>query len=233
MSGNIKQLREQLNISQAQAAEAIGVSRPTFEKIEADSTKLTVAQEKELANLLGVETTSLHSRVTAQATETYDENVYKSMIRNFITKAGAKSDGRITKTKLAKLLYLADFAWFYSNSKSMSGLEYRRLPQGPVPNEFFRIIDELYDSGEIDIKYSGRAQMVGLTEQDAALNDTILSPQQQSLIDDISKEWKDARTETIVNYTHSQLPWKLCESGEIIPYDLITQEDPSHVYQRS
>jgi hypothetical protein len=56
---------------------------------------------------------------------------------------GSDADGKIPKTKLAKLLYLIDFISYYEQSSSISNLEYRKLPLGPVPYEYFEILDEL------------------------------------------------------------------------------------------
>ncbi len=49
---------------------------------------------------------------------------------------GAMKDGKITKTKLAKLVYLVDFAKFYKFLVPMTGFEYKKLPFGPVTVEF-------------------------------------------------------------------------------------------------
>lgn len=46
----------------------------------------------------------------------------------------------------------------------------------------------------------------------------------------IVEKWKDKKTNEIVNFTHNQLPYALCRENEIIPYELITQEDPDLVY---
>ena len=50
------------------------------------------------------------------------------------------------------------------------------------------------------------------------------------MIESIGAKWKDKKTAEIVNFTHNQLPYKICQPDEIIPYELITQEDPSYVY---
>jgi hypothetical protein len=49
-------------------------------------------------------------------------------------------------------------------------------------------------------------------------------------IGEIAQKWKDKRTNEIVNFTHNQLPYKLCSENEIIPYELIIQEDPEYVF---
>lgn len=229
---NIKRLREQLDISQASVADRIGISRPSYDKIESGEKELTINQAHELADILGVNVTELFNDAFGEPTVAYDERKYKDMIRRFIAYAGAEIDGRIPKTKLAKLLYLADFAWFYENLESISGLEYRRIPQGPVPDEYFRVIDNMYDNGEIDIRFSGKAMMISLNERTIDSLDRSLTDEQDRLIQEIAKEWKSARTETIVNFTHSQDPWRMCAESEIIPYELIIQEDPNRVYKR-
>lgn len=229
---NIKRLREQLGISQSVAAERLGVSRPSYDKVETGEKELTIKQASDLAGMLGVSFNDLFGDSFGEITDSYDERRYKDMIRRFILYAGADGDGRIPKTKLAKLLYLADFTWFYEHLESISGLEYRRIPQGPVPDEYFRVIDDMYDTGEIDIKFSGKAMMISLNEDALDPQDKMVSDKQDELFKDIAKEWKEARTEAIVNFTHSQDPWRMCAESEIIPYELIIQEDPDRVYKR-
>ena len=71
-----------------------------------------------------------------------------------------RQDGRFTKTKLAKLLYFADFAWFYNHLESMSGMQYRKIKYGPVSDMYFRVIDEMFDSGEINIESTDEGAMI-------------------------------------------------------------------------
>ena len=54
---------------------------------------------------------------------------------------------KIPKTKLAKLLYLADFAWYYEHLQSMSGMRYKKMQYGPVPNNYFALVDEAEHQG--------------------------------------------------------------------------------------
>ena len=50
------------------------------------------------------------------------------------------------------------------------------------------------------------------------------------LIKKIAEKWKNKKTSEIVNFTHIQLPYSICRDNELIPYELITQEDPDSVY---
>ena len=226
----IKRLRESLGLSQQYMADALGMSRPSYDKVEAGTKELTVAEARKLSDELGTSFDIIF--MNSEPSTSYDKERYKEMIRRFIRYAGADSDGRIPKTKLAKLLYLLDFSWYYDNLESVSGLQYRRIAQGPVPDEFFRTIEEMYDTEEIDIKLRGRAMMISLNEELDPANKHLLSDEQDKRLREIAAQWKTANTRAIVDYTHSQLPWKYCEPNELIPYDAIVQEDPDHVYRR-
>ena len=140
-------------------------------------------------------------------------------------------DGKTTKTKLAKLLYLADFGWYYSHLTSMSGMQYRKIPYGPVPDMYFRVIDELYEEGKIDIeKTKDGAMLISQTTSGERTPVKLITTEEKKLMQEISKKWKNKRTQEIVDFAHNQLPYKICSDSEIIPYELITQEDPEYVY---
>ena len=135
------------------------------------------------------------------------------------------------KTKLAKLLYLADFSWFYEKMESMSGMQYRRIQYGPVPDLYFRALDELEEEGRIN-RDNKNSDVTLISENEGSKRSPLnkLNKQELDLIKKIAEKWKDKKTRDIVNFTHNQLPFKLCAPDEIIPYELIIQEDPKYVY---
>lgn len=227
----LKQIRTAKELSQEQMAEILGVSRPTYADIEKGVGEVTLSALGRVAKELGV---SLGSLVVGEDFQTEQEinkalQKYKSMLLYLLHCGADAKDGKITKTKLAKLLYLADFAWFYENLKPMSGLAYRRLAYGPVPDQYFRAIDELTDSKQIAITTSSKGALMIAAVEDTAPTYG-LSKQEMALMQAICRKWKDRNTTDIVNFTHDQLPWKLCRENEVIPYELIIQEDPEHVY---
>ena len=230
ISNNIEQARLACGYTQEQVAHAIGLSRPTYINIESGKKELTVRQAEALSSMLRIsmddilgvsDGTSVFSDVL-KSTEKY-----KQMILNSL-KAGADGDGKITKTKLAKLVYLADFIWYYLNSKPMSGMTYRKLPRGPVADVYFRALDELEEDGTIIRELKGKAVLFSLVEQGAPYSR--LSVDELDLIEKIGKAWSSKSTNDIVSFTHDQLPWQICRDGEVIPYGLITQEEPERVY---
>ena len=230
ISSNIEKARSMRGYSQEQVARALGVSRPTYVNIETGKKELTISQAKALSSMLKIglddilgdtDGASLFSNVIASTEK------YKQIILNAL-KHGADSDGKITKTKLAKLVYLADFIWYYRNSSPMSGMTYRKLPRGPVADVYFRALDELEEEGVIIREPKGQAVLFSLVEREAPTSK--LSDDELDLIVKISKAWQGKSTGDIVNFTHEQLPWQICREGEVIPYNLITQEEPERVY---
>jgi transcriptional regulator with XRE-family HTH domain len=224
---HLKELRTSKGLSQEVVANAIGVSRPTYSAIEAGTQELSLEEGKKLAALFSIGVDELLTGNTP------DIEKYKQMILTYL-RMNISKDGKIPKTKLAKMLYLADFAWFYEHMESMSGMPYRKIAYGPVPDTFFRVLDELEESGKIviDRKSSEGKDMLLISEAETNKNEKIrtLSKEEVALMQKIAKKWKDKKTNEIVNFTHNQLPYFLCRENELIPYELITQEDAEAVY---
>ena len=214
---NIETIRNARGFTQEQVADVIGVSRVTYINVTKGRRDLTTKELEKLAAFFDVPVTELfdHPRNNEKFRQ-----MYLYILRRF-------REG-IPKTKLAKLLYLADFSHFYDNLLPMSGVRYVRREYGPVADIFFELTEDLYDKGKIDIEPLDYALMIKLTSKEQ--EETLLSVEEKSLIDEICNYWKDRRTSEIINFTHEQKPWKMCRDGEYIPYSLIIQEDPDHVY---
>ncbi|OJI08667.1 MAG: hypothetical protein COV08_03195 [Candidatus Vogelbacteria bacterium CG10_big_fil_rev_8_21_14_0_10_49_38] len=221
----IRTLRNERGFSQSDLAIKLGMSRPSYIAIEQGRKELTLSEAEKLSEIFGVSLKEMESGISAN----YEK--YKQMILAYIRNAGSKKDGRITKTKLAKLVYLADFAWFYNHLESMSGMQYRKIQYGPVPDSYFRAIDELFEDGQIEINPTeDGAMLISQTRNGAKIALSEISKDEEELIKSISEKWKDKNTQEIITFTHNQLPYAICLDNEIIPYELITQENPSDVY---
>ncbi|MDO8668145.1 MAG: helix-turn-helix domain-containing protein [bacterium] len=221
----IKELRTKKGLSQVEVAEKLGISRSSYISFEQGKIELNMSEATKLTDIFGVSLEEMKAGLKPNYAK------YKQMILAYL-RADNGMGGKITKTKLAKLLYLADFAWFYKNLESMSGMAYRRIQYGPVPDSYFRAVDELYEDGLIDLDCTTKdgAFLISLARPGERDNLSELNVAEKKLIKDISAKWKDKRTQEIVKFTHDQLPYQICEDNEIIPYGLITQEDPDHVY---
>lgn len=221
----VKKLRVKRGFSQLELATKLGISRPSYIAIEQGKRELSFSEAEKLSDVFGVSLKEIENGVSAN----YEK--YKQMILAYIRSAGSRKDGCITKTKLAKLVYLADFAWFYKHLESMSGMQYRKIQYGPVPDSYFRAIDELFEDGQIEIvPTEDGAMLISQTRNGAKTVLSEINKDEEKLIKDISNKWKNKNTKEIVAFTHNQLPYAICLDNEIIPYELITQENPEDVY---
>ncbi len=222
----LRYLREQKGLSQDIFAGRVGMSRATYIRIESGEKSPTLDELSSIAQILGVTVESLISDTQSESIQPIDEEKYQQILEHCI-EFGADTDKKITKIKLAKLAYLVDFAWYYEHLNSLTGLQYRCLEQWPVPNEYFRTIDGLLEAWAISIEFKGTAQMIRNIESPSSNR---LSDDEIDFIKKICQKWQGKSTKDIVKFTHEQLPWQICKRWEIIPYELITQEEPTHVY---
>lgn len=219
----IKESRLKRGLSQFDLALKLGISRPSYIAIEQGKKELTVGEFEKLSDILNVSFEEIESG------ESPNYEKYKQMILAFL-----RMSKNMTKTKLAKLVYLSDFAWFYSHLQSMSGMRYRKIKYGPVPDSYFRALDELEEEGKIvvDRKNKDGKEMIIISESNSNKKQKLedISSDESLLMREIHKKWKDKKTAEIVNFTHNQLPYLMADDEEIVSYALITQEDPHEVY---
>lgn len=217
----VTKLREQSGLTQEEVANKLGISRQRWILVEKGERDLSTEELDKLAQLFGIDVADFFEEIP-------DVEKFRQMYFACIKFA---SDGRggVPKTKLAKLLYLADFTNFFNNLEPMSGVKYRRMEFGPVADIFFSLTEDLFESGKINITPVDRALIISSSTRDATFDK--LTKNELGLIEEICTAWKDKHTAEIVNFTHEQKPWKMCRDGEYIPYSLIIQEDPKHVYQ--
>ena len=216
----LKKHREYLGLSQAYVAEQLGMSRTSYIAVEQGTRELTISEAERVADVFGVDFSDLIDN------KGFKREKYKQMLFFFLRlfKNG------VQKTKLAKLLYLSDFAYFYENLQSMSGLKYRKIDYGPVPDDYFYLIEELSGAGEIKIKETGKAHLISKARLGNKISDSLLSADEKVLMRKIYRRWKEARTDDIVKFTHKQIPYEFADYKGIIPYELILQEDHENIY---
>src|SRR3989338_3066242 len=183
----IKDLRKERGFSQSFMAEKLNISRPSYIGIEHGSREITLEEAEKLKDLFGI---SIEGFANATLPK-YEK--YKQMILAYL-KSSVSSDGKVPKTKLAKLLYLADFTWYYQNLTSMSGMQYLRREYGPVPDPYFRALEELEEEGKISIDHKGDAFLVSLSGSSPKQKFDLLDDKEMNLINKISEKWKDKKT---------------------------------------
>ena len=230
MKDLIIKLRKSAGLSQEELSQRLGISRPTLVAIEKGERDITITELRKISEIFDIpveiildEELGVSAKVDSQKFSEKAFQRFHNLILQCI-KYGADDDGKITKTKLAKLVYLCDFASYYKFLNPISGFEYRRFAQGPVAIEFFDIID---NNESICVEKKDKAIMISLVERP---DDSLLSAEEQKLVRAVCKKWRKASTQEVVDFTHNQIPWKICRDREVVPYTLINMEEPDNVY---
>lgn len=127
------------------------------------------------------------------------------------------------KTKMNKLLFYADFLMFKQTCFSISGVRYKAIDMGPVPNNFQSIFEYLANHNEINICTSEFPS--GYTgEQFKAINDRpfkaeIFSENELEVLDKVASLFKSTSTQDIIELSHLEDAWKKNEkSRSVISY---------------
>lgn len=216
----IKSLRTKRGVSQSDLAKKLNISRSSYIAVEQGIRELTLGEFEKLSEILGISLGDL------ERGELPNYEKYKQMILAFL-----RLNKDLTKTKLAKLLYLADFSWYYSHLESMSGMQYRKIQYGPVADTYFRLIDEMTTNGEIAIEQTENGAMrITETRGGAKIPLSEIHADEMRLIQKIDNKWKGKKTAEIVKFSHQQMPFMFAEPNDIVSYDIFTQENPDEIY---
>lgn len=136
----LKYIREERRLSQALVAEKALMSRASYVAVEKGTKELTLAEAAAITKLFGI---TLDELLQAKVP---DLHIYREMILGFL-RAAANTGHTLKKTKLAHLLYLADYSWFFLHDSSLSNVIYAKAEFGPLSSSYFQLLEELEQGG--------------------------------------------------------------------------------------
>ena len=223
----LKYLREERALPQAEVAGRARMSRASYVAVEKGTKELTLAEAVALTELFGI---SIDELLQSQAPNLLK---YRQVILAFLR--AAKTDRLvIKKTKLSRLLYLADFSWYYLHSTTLCNIAYRHTEFGAVSDTYFRLLEEMEQGGVISVKqiYRDDYHMYEIEETRASQKTKLLTltKKETTHLEKIWTQWKEASTAEIVKFTNEQKPYLESVPGEIIDYALIKGEEAHTVY---
>jgi hypothetical protein len=145
-----------------------------------------------------------------------------------------EDDPRFGATKLNKILAFSDFVSYYRTGTPITGVEYMRLPQGPVPRRMLPILNEMEDAGEVAIrlvedgKYTQK-RVIPLREP----NLDIFQATEIAVVDEVIRAFWKATASAVSEFSHG-IAWKIAGDRGLIPYEsALLSDDPITEYDRA
>jgi hypothetical protein len=158
---------------------------------------------------------------TKLRTWTEDEPRFRELLLYVCQKCA--NDLKFGATKLNKILYFSDFRAYAQFGKPITGFQYQRERNGPVPKHLMRVQAAMIASGELAMQpirlASGHVQkrLVNLREP----NLDVFTASEMSLVDSIIDGLRDSTAEEVSELSHRMAGWKIADPGEIIPYETV------------
>jgi len=116
------------------------------------------------------------------------------------------------KTKMNKLLFYADFLMFKQSCYSISGVRYKAIDMGPVPNNFQSIFEYMVNKNDIDIHTTEFKQ--GYTGEqfkakiDRKFNAELFAKNELEVLEKVATVFKETSTNDIIERSHLEEAWK-------------------------
>jgi len=115
-------------------------------------------------------------------------------------------------TALNKLMFYADFGHFKKFGSSISGIYYKALPRGPVPENYGGIYNYAVNAGAVSIEEMAFGEYVGerfIPNEKSQMDlDSIFNSTEATILQSVSERFKDLSTKRIVDISHEEPAWQ-------------------------
>lgn len=240
----IMELRKTKGLSQDELAKELAIPRSSLAQIELGNRSVNVRELLRLSLLLEFSLDEfLGKDFTSSQEELKEEKIEKTKLRerisvpslsvakfkNILLYILERCAGKpnVGETVLYKLLYFSDFNYYELYEEHLSGARYRKLPYGPVPLSFEKIVSSMIKKGEIKkikTEYFNKLQTRYLPLEKADLTKLLAS--EKEIIDKVIDQFSDWSASSVSAYSHSDMPWKASKEGDIIDYELAFYREP-------
>jgi transcriptional regulator with XRE-family HTH domain len=242
----IKNLREQVGLSQADLADQLGVNRVVVSQIESGQRKISAEETVHLAKffnttsdiLLNLEKDIIvnldkksEQRMEPEAgirinVPQKNMNKFKQVLLYILNKVGSKPN--VGESVLYKLLYFIDFDYYEKYEEQLIGATYIKNNYGPTPKEFIKIIGEMEgkEISRVESQYFQYPQTKYLPLRSLDLSE--LKANELKMIDSVLGKLSDMNATEISEYSHKDVPWLTTEEGKIIEYESVFYRTPAY-----
>lgn len=245
---NLKKLRTNAGLSQAEVADKIGVSRATYLAWESSDREPRISEIRELARLFGISSGDLvEGRGPIELNVSFEKDMsqhkseevlefrisvpqkkvetFVEVLLYILEKVGARPN--VGETVVYKLLYFIDFDYYEKFEKQLIGATYIKNRFGPTPVEFKKIVEEMEERGELArvvSKYFMHEQKKYLPRR--APNLSKITAEQLRHIDDVLNRLAGFNATELSARSHKDVPWITAEEGKPIDYEAVFYRTP-------
>lgn len=130
----------------------------------------------------------------------------------------AKNSEKLFKTKLMKLLWYTDYIFFKENIISLTGMQYARLPRGPVIENRGLLLGLLEKQNVINMVEDDRTngEYISVNEGVSDLN---LTEEELDVAQRVLDKFKNYNCIKISDYSHKEKGWIENRDGQLISYE--------------
>ncbi len=242
----IKNLREQVGLSQADLASQLEISRVVVSQIEGGRRKISAEEiacfakffnitsdilldlEKDIWVTLEHQAKSRDKKPVGIRISVPQKNIskFKEVLLYVLQQVASKP--HVGETVLYKLLYFIDFDYYEKYEEQLIGATYIKNHHGPTPREFLSIVKEMKGTDLMLVrsqyfKYPQR-KYLPLREPDLSK----LSARELEAIDQVLKRLSHMNATEIGAYSHNDVPWLTTENGKVIDYESVFYRTPAY-----
>ena len=236
LAKKIKKYREDLDMTQSDLAEKVGLERPAITQIEAGHRDITSLELAKFAKVFGMSVDEILSeeekeevlpKSSAINIPDFNREKFEQVLLYMLEKCGARPN--VGETVLYKLLYFADFNFYELYEEFLTGASYRKIQHGPAPCQITDVITDMIKEKKLKkvfTEYFGKPQKkyLPLVEPDLSK----LSASEKEVIDRVISGFSGLNASTISDHSHKDAPWEITKDKEIINYDSVFYRTPPY-----
>lgn len=240
----IKERRLALDLTQEYLAKRLGISRPTYRKMENGQREPTLSEAERLAEEFDMAPADLQARKVPQHNVPAEEPArkrddpqirirkedlakFRQVLLYVLYRVGGMP--HVGETVLHKLLYFIDFDYYEKFEENLAGVTYIRNHHGPTVQGLGEILQQLQKQKllvAVKNKYFAHTQKkyLALAPPDLSL----LSANEIRHIDEVLTLLGNKNARDLETYSHGDMPWRATSHGEVISYELVFYRDEKY-----
>ena len=234
----IKLLRAKKQISQEKLAGALRIPRSSVSQIENGGRELSFIELQKLLNIFEIsyeefvdfdkqnndpkpkKVKCINSQIL------FEPEKFKQLLLYILEKCGSKPN--VGETVLYKLLYFCDFDYFETYEKALTGMKYKKLQYGPVPDQalFNPVISEMRENGVIErvsrpyIYDTIQTKYINFVSADLSVFGKD-AEKMRKIVDSAIGKLSHMSARQIEDYSHRDYPWQSHEFNDEIDYSSV------------